>query len=169
MYTTDRLPGQHAATLEDPRVGGSVLPVTGQWKIEEIVLAAVVDEKRRVLIQPRVGDPALAGSWELPGGKIEPGEDHAAALVREVEEETGIGIRVGSLAVALCHAYPDRRVALYAYVCHPVGTGKPPRWAHWARPAEYRAMPMPEANGPIVDAIERAIGALDTDSSTSYR
>lgn len=143
--------------------------MTEEPEVEEIVLAAVVDEKRRVLIQPRVGDPAFAGSWELPGGKIAPGEDHAAALVREVEEETGIGIRVGRLAVALCHAYPDRRVALYAYVCHPVGTARPPRWARWARPAEYRAMPMPEANGPIVEAIEYAIGVLDTDSSISYR
>ncbi|MBA3585085.1 MAG: NUDIX domain-containing protein [Gemmatimonadetes bacterium] len=150
-------------------MGGSVLPVIEEREVEEIVLAAVVDEKRRVLIQPRVGDPAFAGSWELPGGKIDPGEDHAAALVREVEEETGIGVRVGSLVVALCHAYPDRRIALYAYLCHPVGTAKPPRWTRWARPSEYRAMPMPEANGPIVEAIERAIGVLDRDSSISYR
>jgi len=133
------------------------------------VLAAIVDAERRVLIQPRVGDPGLAASWELPGGKIEPGEDHAAALVREVEEETGIGVRVGDLAVAVCHRYPDRRVALYTYVCLPVGAEAPPRRARWAPLAEYRALPMPEANGPIVDAIERAIAVLDTDSSTSYR
>ena len=143
--------------------------MTEERGVEEIVLAAIVDAERRVLIQPRVGDLGLAAAWELPGGKIEPGEDHAAALVREVEEETGIGVRVGDLAVAVCHRYPDRRVALYTYVCLPVGAGAPPRWACWASPAEYRALPMPAANGPIVDAIERAIAVLDRDSSTSYR
>lgn len=121
------------------------------------MLAAIVDERGRMLIQPRVVDPALEGTWELPGGKILPEENHAAALVREVEEETGVAVRVGDLAVALCHVYPDRRVALYAYVCEPVGEAKPPRWARWASPEEYREMSMPEANGPIVDAIARAL------------
>ena len=128
-----------------------------EGRVEEIVLAAIVDRRGRLLIQPRVGDRALAGTWELPGGKILPEENHAAALVREVEEETGVAVRVGDLAVALCHTYPDRRVALYAYVCEPVGEARPPRWARWARPEEYRAMPMPEANGPIVDAIEHTL------------
>jgi 8-oxo-dGTP diphosphatase len=143
--------------------------VTEERGVEEIVLAAIMDAERRVLIQPRVGDLGLAAAWELPGGKIEPGEDHAAALVREVDEETGIGVRVGDLAVALCHRYPDRRVALYVYLCLPAGGGTPPRWARWASLAEYRALPMPAANVPIVEAIERAIAVLDTDSSTSYR
>lgn len=127
-------------------------------EVQEIVVAAILDARGRLLVQPRAGDPALAGTWELPGGKVLPEEDHAAALAREVEEETGLAVRVGELAVALCHAYPDRRVALYAYFCEPVGAARPPRWARWARPAEYRAMPMPEANGPLVDAIERRLG-----------
>lgn len=143
--------------------------MTEKRGVEEIVLAAIMDAERRVLIQPRVGDLGLAAAWELPGGKIEPGEDHAAALVREVVEETGIGVRVGDLAVAFCHRYPDRRVALYVYLCRPAGGGAPPGWARWASLAEYRGLPMPAANVPIVDAIERAIAVLDTDSSTSYR
>ena len=131
----------------------------GDESVEEIVLAAIVDTRGRVLVQPRAGDPALAGMWELPGGKVGPGEDHAAALVREVEEETGVAVRVGELAVALCHAYPDRRVALHAYLCEPVGKARPVRWARWTSPERYRAMPMPEANVAIVDALERALGA----------
>ncbi|HEU4463782.1 MAG TPA: NUDIX domain-containing protein [Gemmatimonadota bacterium] len=126
--------------------------------LQEIVLAAIVDARGRMLVQPRAGDPALAGTWELPGGKVRPGEDHAAALAREVEEETGVAVRVGELAVALCHAYPDRRVALHAYLCEPVGSARPVRWARWTSPAEYRAMPMPAANGAIVDALERLLG-----------
>ena len=126
--------------------------------LQEIVLATIVDARGRMLVQPRAGDPALAGTWELPGGKVRPGEDHAAARAREVEEETGVAVRVGELAVALCHAYPDRRVALHAYLCEPVGSARPVRWVRWTSPAEYRAMPMPAANGAIVDALERLLG-----------
>ena len=132
--------------------------------VAEIVLAAVVDDRGRLLVQPRVGDAPLAGTWELPGGKVLPEENHAAALVREVEEETGLVVRVGELALALCHAYADRRVALYAYLCAPVGSTRPVRWARWAQPREYRAMSMPEANGPIVDAIERRLAGTDPGS-----
>ena len=128
-------------------------------EVDEIVLAAIVDGRGRILVQPRAGDPALAGTWELPGGKVRSREDHAAALAREVEEETGIAVRVGELAVALCHTYTDRRVALHAYLCDPIGDIRPVRWARWASPREYRAMPIPEANAAIVDALERAIGA----------
>jgi mutator protein MutT len=143
--------------------------------VQEIVLAIVLDRRGRVLVQPRAGDPALAGTWELPGGKVRTGEDHAAALAREVEEETGVAVRVGEPVVALCHAYPDRRVALHAYLCEPVGEARPVRWARWTPPAEYRAMPMPEANAAIVDALARLLAgrarpgeAIDSDSSISY-
>lgn len=116
----------------------------------------------------------MPGTWELPGGKIQPGEDQAAALAREVEEETGMAVRVGELAVALCHAYPDRRVALHAYLCEPVGGARPVRWARWTSPGEYRTMPMPAANPPVVDALEWALAprpgpGVDTDSSASYK
>ena len=133
-------------------------PAETRSDVAEIVLAAIVDDRGRVLIQPRAGDPALAGTWELPGGEVRPGEDHAAALAREVEEETGVMVRVGELAVAVCHAYPDRRVALHAYLCEPVGDARPVRWARWTSLEEYRAMPMPDANIAIVDALERALG-----------
>src|SRR5919106_5806180 len=144
--------------------------------VQEIVLAAIVDGRGRVLVQPRAGDPAFAGLWELPGGKVRPGENHAAALAREAEEETGVAVRVGELAVAFCHAYPDRRVALHAYLCEAVGVARPVRWARWTSPEEYRAMPMPEANVAIVDVLARlsrhdrpSREALDSNSSISYK
>lgn len=145
------------SVLTTPDVPGS----RGGAAVAEIVLAAIVDPRGRLFVQPRTGDAPLAGAWELPGGKVRPEENHAAALVREVEEETGLVVRVGELVLALCHAYPDRRVALYAYRCDPVGGARPVRWARWARPAEVRALPMPAANGPIVEAIERRLAGLD--------
>lgn len=122
-----------------------------------IVVGVVLDPAGRFLVQPRTGDPALAGRWELPGGKVEPEEDDAAALAREVEEETALVVRVGERLLAWCHAYPDRRVELWAYACEEVGGGPPPGWCDRVSAAEYRARPIPAANEPLVTAIERRV------------
>lgn len=54
------------------------------------------DGRRQVLAACRAHPPALAGQWEFPGGKVEPGEDEQAALVRECREELGVEIEVGA-------------------------------------------------------------------------
>lgn len=119
----------------------------------EIVIGVVTRPDGRFLVQPRAGDPALAGLWELPGGKVAPGEDHAVALAREINEETGLTVRVGAPVLEWCHAYPDRRVSLHAYDCDPVGGERPPRWAQWVSPGEYAAMPAPEANAALLGTL----------------
>lgn len=64
-----------------------------------LVVGAAVLRDGRVLAARRTGPPELCGSWELPGGKVEPGEDPDAAVVREVREELGCEVRVtGRLA-----------------------------------------------------------------------
>jgi 8-oxo-dGTP diphosphatase len=60
----------------------------------EVAAAAIVDAGRLLLAQ-RVGPPELAGMWELPGGKIEPGETAAQGLRRELREELGVDTEVG--------------------------------------------------------------------------
>lgn len=57
--------------------------------------AAIVDPEGRLLAAQRAEPPELAGGWEFPGGKVDPGEDDHAALVRECEEELGVLIEVG--------------------------------------------------------------------------
>jgi 8-oxo-dGTP diphosphatase len=56
-----------------------------------VVVAAALQESGRLLAARRSAPPELAGRWELPGGKVEPGEDSKRALVRELREELGIG------------------------------------------------------------------------------
>ena len=124
----------------------------------EIALGLVV-RAGRVLVQKRERDPGLGDVWEFPGGKIAPGEAREAAVAREVAEETGMEVRVGELLSAHCHAYPDRRVALYAYLCAPlVAAGTPsayePTRLRWVTPVECGRLAMPGANRPIVLALE---------------
>jgi 8-oxo-dGTP diphosphatase len=59
-----------------------------------LVVGAAIVDAGRVLAARRTSPPGLAGGWELPGGKVEPGEDPVAAVVREVAEELGCGIAV---------------------------------------------------------------------------
>jgi 8-oxo-dGTP diphosphatase len=62
-----------------------------------VVVGAAIVRGGRVLAARRSAPAALAGGWEFPGGKVEPGESHAAALARECREELGVQIAVGEL------------------------------------------------------------------------
>ena len=63
-----------------------------ELKLTLVVACALVDADKRVLIAQRPEGKALAGLWEFPGGKIEPGERPEATLIRELHEEIGITI-----------------------------------------------------------------------------
>jgi 8-oxo-dGTP diphosphatase len=70
-----------------------------------IVAAGIVIENGRVLLAQRKPDAHLAGAWELPGGKVEEGEDPRDALRRELREELGIDVRVGEIVDVTFHRY----------------------------------------------------------------
>ncbi|GAA1278144.1 (deoxy)nucleoside triphosphate pyrophosphohydrolase [Sphaerisporangium rubeum] len=63
--------------------------------MERIVVAAAIIDGGRLLAAQRAGPPEMAGGWEFPGGKVDPGESDHDALVRECREELGVGISVG--------------------------------------------------------------------------
>ncbi|HLK41471.1 MAG TPA: (deoxy)nucleoside triphosphate pyrophosphohydrolase [Polyangiaceae bacterium] len=77
-----------------------------------VVAAAVVVEQGRVLLSQRKAGSHLAGKWEFPGGKVNPGEDPRDAVRRELEEELGIDIEVGEVVDVTFHRYPEARKAV---------------------------------------------------------
>ncbi|HEY5713510.1 MAG TPA: (deoxy)nucleoside triphosphate pyrophosphohydrolase [Allosphingosinicella sp.] len=124
-----------------------------------VVAAALVDEQGRILLQERAPDRAMAGLWEFPGGKVEKGELPEAALVRELEEELGIGIDVADLSPA-CFASAmvgERHMILLLYICR-IWNGTPaPLDAtalKWLRPAEMEAAEMPPADQPLIALLD---------------
>src|SRR6201995_3649923 len=84
-----------------------------------VVAVALVDPDGRVLIAQRPQGKAMAGLWEFPGGKVEPGERPEATLIRELHEELGIAVKEECLAplTFASHLYPDFHLLMPLYVC----------------------------------------------------
>ena len=84
-----------------------------------VVAVALIDVDGRVLIAQRPEGKALAGLWEFPGGKVEPGERPEGALIRELHEELGIDVNEACLApfVFASHAYESFHLLMPLYLC----------------------------------------------------
>jgi len=100
------------------------------------VTAGIIRRGRRILITRRRDDAMLGGLWEFPGGKLEPGESLEKCLVREIDEELAIDIRVERPFVAVDHAYTHFRITLHTFLCRH-SRGRPRdlgcaahRWVH---------------------------------------
>jgi mutator protein MutT len=112
----------------------------------------------RFLIRQRPEGTAMAGYWEFPGGKCEPGEPPDLAATRECLEESGLTVDVESLRKVIRHRYPHARVELYYYNCQtrdPVADPDPGTGYRWVRASELPSLAFPEANAPILAALAR--------------
>ncbi|MGH8584280.1 MAG: Nudix family hydrolase [Gammaproteobacteria bacterium] len=122
-----------------------------------IAVGLLYNERGEVLIAQRRPEADQGGLWEFPGGKIEPGEDCAAALVRELAEELGIEVRDQRPVLKVRHAYPDRSVCLdcrrvIQWEGAPYGReGQPLRWVAPEHLDTYR---FPAADRPIIRALQ---------------
>lgn len=127
-----------------------------------VVAVALVDAERRILLQQRAPDRAMAGLWEFPGGKMESGELPEAALARELEEELGIIVEADSLEPACFASAPvgERHMLLLLYICR-TWRGEPrPLDASalkWLRPGEMRAEEMPPADRPLIALLDALV------------
>ncbi len=117
------------------------------------VAAGLVFRQGKLLITQRNTDAHLGGLWEFPGGKREAEETYERCLVRELHEELGIGVEVGSLVESLTHAYPEKTVRLKFYACRVV-RGEPRALGcqdiRWVSPAELAEYPFPAADARLL-------------------
>jgi len=153
--------------------------VNGRSALRRLVVgAAIVDDldaPRSLLAARRSSPPALAGLWEFPGGKVEPGEDPQEALCREMREELGVEIEIGDEVpgpedfgmtaggVVIGHAWPltpaidDRAFVLRLWFAR-ITAGEPkPLEDHdrvrWLGPGEWRDVPWVDGDRPIVETL----------------
>lgn len=127
-----------------------------------VVACALVDADGRVLLAQRPEGKVMAGLWEFPGGKIEPGETPEAALIRELNEELSIDVTAACLAPLsfASHEYEDFHLLMPVYVCRKWDGQIMPREGQrvkWLRPRDMFDLAMPEADKPLIAALRDQI------------
>ncbi|MDB5511992.1 MAG: mutT [Enterovirga sp.] len=134
-------------------------------KLLLVAAVALIDPDWRVLIARRPAGKPLAGLWEFPGGKIEPGERPEQTLIRELDEELGIAVEEECLAplTFASHAYESFHLLMPLYVCRRWGGFVTPREGQeltWVRPRDLRSFAMPPADEPLIPALIDLVGPL---------
>jgi 8-oxo-dGTP diphosphatase len=123
-----------------------------------VAACALLDRKGAVLIAKRPEGRPLAGLWELPGGKVEAGEEPEEALVREIHEELGIDVAKSDLAplIFASHAYPEFHLLMPVYLCRCWQGSAAAREGQellWVKPNTLHLYDMPPADEPLKIAL----------------
>jgi 8-oxo-dGTP diphosphatase len=121
------------------------------------VVGAVIVDQGLVLCAKRGPHGSLAGMWEFPGGKIEPGETPREALQREIDEELGCTVSVGDHVETTSHQYDFGIVTLTTFYCDLV-SGTPTLTEHeavrWLSPTNLAELEWAPADLPAVEKIQ---------------
>ena len=120
------------------------------------IVAGAICKNGRYLLGKRPLDGLLGGLWEFPGGKVENGETHEQALVREMQEELGLDVDVGPVVASVRHAYSHFAITLHLYRCKSP-RGRPESRYHteikWIRPVHFHRYAFPAANHKCLDRL----------------
>lgn len=124
-----------------------------------VVACALIDPDDRILLAQRPAGKSMAGLWEFPGGKIEPGETPEEALIRELHEELGIETKTACLAplTFASHAYDKFHLLMPLYICRRwwgTAQSREDQALKWVRAKNLRDYPMPEADLPLIPALQ---------------
>jgi len=119
------------------------------------VACALIERDGLVLSVQRSAAMSLPQKWEFPGGKIEPGEDAAGCLRREVREELGVEVEIGDSLPTTAHDYPAFSVVLYPQRCRIISgelTLHEHAAARWLSPADLFSVDWAAADLPVLEA-----------------
>ena len=124
----------------------------------EVVAALIAhpEQKERYLVARRATGEARANRWEFPGGKIQEGESHTAALARELKEELDVGAQIGPLYLLTAHEYDDVHIRLWTYLATIQGepqTGPGHSALDWMTADEMLDVEFSAADLPVVRAV----------------
>jgi len=127
-------------------------------KLVLVAAVALIDPDGRVLLAERPQGRSMAGLWEFPGGKVEPGETPESCLIRELEEELGIGTWASCLAplTFASHAYPDFHLLMPLFACRKwqgIVTPREGQRLAWVRVRNLADYPMPPADLPLIPVL----------------
>ncbi len=122
------------------------------------VVCAVIERGGRVLVAQRPPHKLMPRKWEFPGGKVEPGEEPAAAIVREIREELGCAIGITRALPPFTHDYGTVVITMIPFICSLLpGSPAPHPHEHiaiaWAEPADLRNYDLAAADWPVVEAL----------------
>ncbi|WMS44984.1 (deoxy)nucleoside triphosphate pyrophosphohydrolase [Acuticoccus sp. MNP-M23] len=128
-------------------------------RVLTVVAAALMDDDGLIMLTQRPEGKAMAGLWEFPGGKLEPGESPEAALVRELAEELGIVVREADLKPFFfaSHGYDAFHLLMPLYICKRwdgVPTSREGQAIRMVRPQEMDGYDVPAADVPLVRHIQ---------------
>lgn len=120
------------------------------------IVAGAIRKNGRYLLGKRPPGGLLGGLWELPGGKVEPDETHTEALLREIDEELGMVVRVGKRLASVKHAYSHFRITLHVYACEPL-RGRPRARYHtalrWVTRPQFGQYALPAATLKVLNRL----------------
>jgi mutator protein MutT len=120
-----------------------------------VVTAAIVERDGAFLITRRLQGTHLAGTWEFPGGKCEPGEPLGACLAREIHEELGASCTFGEEIFTVAHDYGDRQIELHFFRCELLSDPRPllGQEMQWAPRERLRDLAFPPADEALIDML----------------